>query len=282
MLNELSRPKSIYPSLSGIETGLKCLIIRPLPGENLTDTIGLAGTLLLFPEHAGFARALQHLITLGHQIDHHYDSLNSEPKKGKNKQSIIYFNHLYSDFLQKLPNEDLKKEDKKILVKSSLGFFTQAMIVEQQYRYKLNKSKGFNSFIKREHYRQLMNAIWVRMAISFCNGISGQQVDPISFKSGELEEIAELYKPFISGQSLDNIPQGKKSYVLFLWTMAIQAELDSYSLNGNNPNINPVMENDGKKYIDLAVKKGVNRIWLNVTLVVVNKLSSLRKFKSII
>jgi len=255
--------RTTYPTIPGIYRAAASFQ-ETVEGTNLTDKLGLAGTLLIFPEFSEHRNRLQHVITLGHQIDHYFDYSQNNPK------ALLNFNSLYPRLLAKHYGKD------NLLVKSLLGFFSQAMIVEKETRNSHTKSLVG----KNIQYRELINAIWVRMIVSLGTRLSGGNNDTISLLPiKHLSEMYEDYKDYIEGTNITDIPAGKKSYTLFLWTMAIQQKYDSISNYRNRTNLNPFIEKTDRDYVGLAIKSGVNPLVLHATLKSIELLPYLQKFQ---
>jgi hypothetical protein len=240
--------ESQYPTMAGIYHAAKSFGVA-VEGTNLTDKLGLAGTLLIFPEFSRIRSQLQHVITLGHQIDHYFDSsIVNNPK------ALMNFNSLYPHLLEQHLGID------NILVKSVLGFFSQAMIVEKEIR----KPYSENS---PNQYRELINAVWVRMIVSHGTYLLGGNIDSVSFdRLKNTDEVYRDYETYINGKDFRNIPAGEKSYSLFLWTMVIQHKFDSMSRYRNKINGNPSMQAPDRDYVYLAANSGVNPHILGMTL----------------
>src|SRR3989344_2692217 len=167
MLNkELIKSQDSYPELSGIFTGIFSFK-EHCQGTNLSDRIALAGINLLFPEYFKYGKNLQHLITMTHQIDHFFDVGIQENYQLNNSISIINFNDLYSDFLK------ANLEDNFQQTKSILGFLTHVFLIEKKAR----QLKIQSSSEEAKLYRELLNTVWVRMSVSFCEGQMGRETD---------------------------------------------------------------------------------------------------------
>lgn len=258
-----SGPNRTYPTIPGLYRAAASFQ-EAVEGTNLTDKLGLAGTLLIFPEFSEHRNRLQHVITLGHQIDHYFDYSQNNPK------ALLNFNSLYPELLIKHYGKD------NLLVKSLLGFFSQAMVVEKETRNPHTK----NLVSENIQYRELINAIWVRMIVSLGTRLSGGNNDTISLLPVKhLDKIYGDYKNYIEGTDITDIPAGEKSHTLFLWTMAIQQKYDSISRYRNRINQNPFMEKTDKDYASLAIKSGVNPFVLHATLKSIELLPYLQKFQ---
>ena len=255
---------SQYPSALGVY----CAAIafkESVEGTNLTDKLDLSGTLLVFPEFSAHKTNLQHIITLGHQIDHYYDSCPID-----NSKALRNFNSLYPKLLKEQYGQD------NLLVKSLLGFISQAMIIEKQAHQSFERLSNTDTSL----YRELINAVWVRMIVSLGTRLLGGNNDPISFGCYKnTNEIYDAYKSYIERAETSNIPGGEKSYTLFLWTMAIQEKYDSISKLRNSMEKNPYMEKSNKDYANLAIQAGVNPLVLYGTLKSIELLPYLQRLQ---
>ncbi len=259
----LSNRRSEYPTLSGIYHATASLP-ESVRGTNLTDKLGLAGTLLIYPEFSAQRGDLQHIITLGHQIDHYVDSADLV-----NSNALRNFNTLYPELLKKHYAND------KSLIKSILGFYSQAIVIEKNAR----GLPADDMCIENCKYRELINAVWVRMVVSVGTRLHGGENDPSSFiPIHDLHDAYDLYKDFINGLENKDLPS-KKQYVLFLWTMAIQQKFDSISRYRNNVNKNPFIEHSQRDYILLATEQGVNPLILQGTLSFIDTLPYLQRLQ---
>lgn len=254
---------NLYPTISGLYRAA-ISFNESAEGTNLTDKLGLSGTLLVFPEFSAYQASLQHVITLGHQIDHFYDShLVNDPK------ALSNFNNLYPKLLEKQYNKD------NLLVKSLLGFFSQAITVEKQAHQSFKNSGTTNI-----SYRELINSIWVRMIVSLGTRLSGGSNDPISFSHYTgVDDIYDSHKNYMDGIDTTNVPGREKSYVLFLWTMAVQQKYDSISRRRNTINKNPFIDKPNKDYTSLAIQFGVNPWVLRSTLKSIELLPHLQRLQ---
>src|SRR3989344_1873708 len=176
------------PTIDGILSAAKATLM-PIEDGNLTDHLGIAGTCLVFPEFGNIAHELAILEVVGHGIDNIIDEgPNYRGHRGDHEPNIIIFNHAYSQLLQATFAHNPSHSG--LILKNSLGFLSQAAQVENE----AHSQKM--SLEKQTEYRELINAIWVRMMVSYGCGLQGGAVDPIG-KNLVLNysELAQLYKP---------------------------------------------------------------------------------------
>jgi len=243
------------PGLAGLKAGISSFK-ETCRGANLTDRLALAGVILIFPEFERHSNDMLYLITLGHQIDHYFDSVSTrtEVEGTENRQALQLFNIMFPDLLR-------NKHDKPQLITNMLGFFTQAIMVEKEHR---SKDAGD---IKVDEYREIANAIWVRMAVSYGRALCDQGPDEAGFKNfSNYNELKDYYGRYIGGADLSNVPDPERNYLLFLWTMATQIKFDEMSRRRNNLNGNTSFVASDNKYLKTALRSGANPLIIKASL----------------
>ncbi|MBM3292699.1 hypothetical protein FJY84_08485 [Candidatus Bathyarchaeota archaeon] len=226
------------PTAEGIYQAIHSLGHR-LEDSRLTDLLGNAGVHLVFPEFSPIAHNLQHLITLGHQVDHINDEGPFFTKKKDRSNNLATFNLLYSDFVR-------LHRDNPYLLRNIVSFLSQAAMVESVAHSWTNPTE--TDII---NYRELVTAIWARMIVSYGTGLTIGYFDPIGNQANVTagyRELQEAYSPYIRGEEIDNLPGGKKNYVLFMWTMAIQDEFDRIFASDNRQRGIPAFQSSESRY----------------------------------
>lgn len=253
-------PAVIYPRMAGMGSAIATFGFT-MEGTRLTDKLGNAGVCLMFPEFLPIASDILHVITLGHYIDHIYDQGTLWKRGEQDTTNIAQFNGLYESLLEKYYPQHTR------LIQNILGFLSQAAIVE-------NESHFLTSFDQQQiqQYRELTNAIWVRLIVSTGNYLLDGTLDPIGFVPAVNQSHLSLrtaYDDYLSGQHLEAVPDGEKNYTLYLWTMAIQNEFDKSNRQGNMRDDNPSFETPHDEYARLAIRKGVHPavLWLSTSTV---------------
>ncbi|GIW59777.1 MAG: hypothetical protein KatS3mg087_0843 [Patescibacteria group bacterium] len=103
------------------------------------------------------------------------------------------------------------------------------------------------------------------MVVSFVSSETNDQIDQISQIQGSYPELCTAYEKYRMGEELSTIPNGEKSYLLYLWTMAIQNIYDrvngpqnSYYHRSTDPLPNPTYRRE-------AIRRGVNPLLMTFT-----------------
>jgi hypothetical protein len=260
----------IYPTPKGVIAGISALPEK-IDGGNLTDKLGLAGVLLLFPELIRYKQGLILIIALSHQVDHYFDSAkqHSQDQVSRHQSSLTNFNTLYPDLLKHYYDENPE------LVKNLLGFINQAMIVEKHIRG--SEEKGI---IDPIDYRETQNAIWVRMILSGGYNLYNGSTDSTGSEHfNTYEEIEGAYREYIKGNKKDKLPGNERSYLLFLWTMFIQEKFDAMSVRRNRLNGNPCIDKPEGIYLSKLLNAGVNRRFVGLTSSAVDLLPYLQRYQ---
>jgi len=241
-------------------------------GTNLTDRLGLMGVCSVFPEYAAIGDQIQLLITTAHGIDHVYDEGDHYMRSIPGPTNIQNLNKLYRELYETYSNQPQYEE----LLENTLGFLFQAATVEKAAR--LTSIDPLDP----TEYRELMNAIYVRMVVSFANTLVNpdQPVDVIGSNCRDLkaEELAREYAGFIDGKGLELIPQGVRSHALFLWTMIIQQQFDKCAATVNQRKGIPGMVGvDGTTYTERAIEAGIRPSAIKGAGIAIGSLLSLKK-----
>lgn len=250
----IQKEKSI-DYLRGIPAALNTLHYRS-PESRLTDILGNAGLHLVFPEFAPVAPHLQNLIVLGHQIDHINDE-GANFARPRHDVNVAIFNVLYSNLVR-------LHYDNPVLLSNVVSFLSQAATVER-----MSHAWSAPSPVDVRNYRELINAIWVRMIISYGSCLSSGVLDPIgNQKNSSLiyEELLALYEPYIAGFDYASLPGGKRNYVMFKWTMAVQDEFDRLNRSSNVDLSLPTFRDRKENYRRDAIQAGINPLMLACTL----------------
>lgn len=261
--------KEAIPSIDGVMASTKA-ILNPenADGANFTDKLGLAGICLVFPEFEKIRPELLRLITMAHSIDHYVDEVYNDSSK---RESIQNFNSLFTEFIK----DNFSKNDTSELLKNSMGFIEQGFVVEKYARSLENPASE-----EEKRYRELINAVWTRMVVSYGSGLLHGQLDDISQIKGDFNHINEIYKPYINGTSLDEVPYGLKNRALYLWTMSIQAVYDKEWEKPNNARGVLTLNNCTNSYDTQAIEAGINPLALKTSKTAVTGVIRFVKLKS--
>jgi hypothetical protein len=215
-------------------------------GSTFSDTAGVMGVLMVFPEWAPHRQNILEIITTAHQIDHHFDT-------GTGKE---LFNQKFTELIEALKD----KKYKTSTIAQFTGFLSQAATVESAVSH-----QPPNTPEEIRIYRETINSIWTRMVVSFVSSETDDQIDQISQTQGTYPELCAAYESYRQGEKLDLIPNGEKSYLLYLWTMAIQNIYDrvngpqnSYYHRSTDPLPNPYYRRE-------AIRRGVNPLLMTFT-----------------
>ncbi|OGG31065.1 hypothetical protein A3I51_04290 [Candidatus Gottesmanbacteria bacterium RIFCSPLOWO2_02_FULL_38_8] len=115
-----------------------------------------------------------------------------------------------------------------------------------------------------KEYRELINAIWVRMIVSYGSGLTSGTIDNIGDRNHShlsYEELRQAYSRYIEGQDFD-VPGGRRNYALFTMTMAIQELFDRVYLKYNQDADIPGLNGLDIGYRSKAIAQGVRPLFL--------------------
>lgn len=218
-------------------------------GTNLTDRMGMVGVAMIFPEFVPVSNDVQLLITHAHGIDHIYD-------EGPNYQRLEGGPSNLQYYLKTQEYFDAKFKEKSAIYSSTCGFLAQVETVE------IAAHNGYYQTVAElQAYRELINAIYTRMVVSFGYMLVApkQDVDHIGLEAAELDPdaLASKYQDFRNGKNIDNIPYGARNYALYLWTMIVQQQFDTFSASHNQNKALPGYIEPNAYYADRAKAVGI-------------------------
>ncbi|MEO6508418.1 MAG: hypothetical protein ABIO02_00540 [Patescibacteria group bacterium] len=246
---------SQIPSWRGIRAGVAAWQ-HSEEGSTLTDRMGLAGICLVFPEFQPLGAELQLLITLAHGIDHVYDEGDQYKRPFNQLPNLQNLNVLYDKFYNKY------KDAPDELFTNTVGFLSQAATIERSNHEAT--PQGEEKVVK---YRELINAIWVRMIASFGHQLLNPNnlPDTIGIEGKDLsnKELWGLYEGFIKGENLDALAEGKKTHLLYTWTMAVQEQFDHVYREPNRSKNLPSFTQRTDYYKNSAIKEGIDPLILS-------------------
>ena len=255
----------LYPKPEGLIQAAR-VMCRPVKAEEAmhTDKLGLVGICLVFPEFKTIVDEIETLIVLGHQIDHLMDEGGENCSR---KEILRNFNVLYPRHLR--PNYQNPR-----LVQNTLGFLSQSLIVEKEIRLLSLEGVDEKQIIS---YRELINAIWVRMIISFGFGLLTEELDEVGFLTPpyKYSDLESAHHDYIQGLNLSTVPGKKRNYLLFLWTMAIQDIYDQSSIRNNSSHEIPALQNNQPQYGQKAINSGLHPIAFKAAIISVRAMTQL-------
>jgi hypothetical protein len=229
------------------------------------------GVCSVFPEFAAVGDQLQLLITTAHGIDHVYDEGDHYKRKVPGPTNIQNLNDLYGQLYDRYSNQPQHEE----LLENTLGFLFQAATVEKAAR------PTSTDFLDPAEYREVMNAIYVRMVVSFANTLvnPSQPIDAMGNNGRDLsaKELVREYAGFINEHELESIPAGHRSHALFLWTMIVQQQFDKRAAAVNERKGIPSMATADVSYDKRAVEAGINPAAIKGARLAIKSLVSLKK-----
>lgn len=152
--------------------------------HTFSDVVSEAGLLFVFPEYSEIRNDLRTFISFGTTIDNLADEGPNIRSNFLPITNIEHFNHLRGSLLEKFSGNEK-------LMRNVNGFMRQAWSVE---KYAHAHSGDFDSERKNK-YRELINAVWTRMYISFAEGVLHDNFDTIGFDySMDYSELIPTYE----------------------------------------------------------------------------------------